>query len=135
MTAAAKHFGKDIYEFLRLPSTKDYIEALSSSGIFPGQEFVKATPGNRYITERGTWAHPKLAVFFARWLDVRLSVWCDSVIDELLGGKATVAPPAPSRRLPPWMTAGRRGLGSSSQGQKKPRQQPLRPQAGTEKPS
>ncbi|WP_079550844.1 KilA-N domain-containing protein [Vreelandella subglaciescola] len=25
----------------------------------------------------GTWAHPKLAVFFARWLDVRFSVACD----------------------------------------------------------
>lgn len=34
----------------------------------------------------GAWAHPKLAVFFARWLDVRFAVWCDSVIDEILRG-------------------------------------------------
>lgn len=28
--------------------------------------------------------HPKLAVHFARWLDVRFAVWCDMQIDKLL---------------------------------------------------
>lgn len=28
----------------------------------------------------GTLLHPKLAVFFARWLDVRFAVWCDLMI-------------------------------------------------------
>lgn len=65
MTMAAKAFGKDLSNFMRSPETKDYIAALSST--------VKSTdlhikvPGNRYIPDRGTWAHPKLAVFFARW--------------------------------------------------------------------
>jgi hypothetical protein len=35
----------------------------------------------------GTWFHPKLAVAFARWLDVEFSVWCDMQIDALLRGK------------------------------------------------
>lgn len=38
----------------------------------------------------GTWAHPKLAVFFARWLDVRFAVWCDAMIEDILKGKAEV---------------------------------------------
>lgn len=37
----------------------------------------------------GTWLHPKLAVFFARWLDVRFAVWCDLHIDALLRGEPT----------------------------------------------
>ncbi|WP_028310205.1 KilA-N domain-containing protein [Derxia gummosa] len=36
----------------------------------------------------GTWGHPKLAVFFARWLSVRFAVWCDAVIEDLLAGRA-----------------------------------------------
>jgi hypothetical protein len=42
----------------------------------------------------GTWAHPKLAVFFARWLDVRFAVWCDMQIDKRLRGEV-VAPAGP----------------------------------------
>jgi hypothetical protein len=38
----------------------------------------------------GTWAHPKLAVFFARWLDVRFAVWCDLMVDEILRGRLEV---------------------------------------------
>ena len=48
----------------------------------------------------GTWAHPKLAVFFARWLDVRFAVWCDSVIDELIRGPKADVFKAPAEPLP-----------------------------------
>lgn len=34
----------------------------------------------------GTWLHPKLAVPFARWLDVDFAVWCDDQIDGLIRG-------------------------------------------------
>lgn len=36
---------------------------------------MDAKKGGR-VGEMGTWAHPKLAVFFARWLDVKFAVWC-----------------------------------------------------------
>jgi hypothetical protein len=74
MTSAAKHHGKDVHEFLRLPSTGQYVAALHEAGI---SRVYKATPGWHLSPETGTWAHPKLAVFFARWLDVRFAVWCD----------------------------------------------------------
>ncbi len=82
MTKAAAHFGKDLSNFMRSPDTALYMETLEHS--------VKTTvciakrggaPGNA-----GTWAHPKLAVFFARWLDVRFAVWCDMQIDDILHG-------------------------------------------------
>lgn len=41
------------------------------------------------INGGGTWLHPKLAVFFARWLDVGFAVWCDLHIDALLRGELT----------------------------------------------
>jgi hypothetical protein len=76
MTKAAKHFGKKLSHFWDSPQTKEYIEALSQMPGFRGIKLV--------ITSRGrygeTWVHPKMAVFFARWLDVRFAVWCDLVI-------------------------------------------------------
>lgn len=88
MTKAAQHFGKSAPEFMRLPSTIEYVDALSRTGKFPDLEIVQAVPGNRYIATRGTWAHPKLAIFFARWLDVRFAVWCDAMIEDILKGNA-----------------------------------------------
>lgn len=44
--------------------------------------------GNR--AQVGSWAHPKRAVFFARWLGVRFAVWCDAMIDDILKGRAQV---------------------------------------------
>jgi len=67
MTKAAQHFGKDLSNWLRSPETLEYIEALKS---VKSTEYLTANRG-RY---GGTWAHPKLAVFFARWLDVKFTV-------------------------------------------------------------
>ncbi|WP_274614651.1 KilA-N domain-containing protein [Vibrio alginolyticus] len=38
----------------------------------------------------GTWGHPKLAVFFARWLSPAFAVLCDAVIDDILNKKASL---------------------------------------------
>jgi hypothetical protein len=88
MTKAAKAFGKLAPEFMRLPSTLEYLNALH--GIFPGQGFSAVKLGRGSLPGVGTWAHPKLAVFFARWLDVRFAVWCDDAIDKILRGEMGV---------------------------------------------
>ena len=71
MTKAAKHFSKSLDDFWRNKEAGEYIEALKGLAVTPAdsREFVEAKAG-RY---GGTWAHPKLAVFFARWLDVRFA--------------------------------------------------------------
>ncbi len=40
----------------------------------------------------GTWLHPKLAVAFARWLNIHFGVWCDIQIDNLI--RTNQAPPS-----------------------------------------
>lgn len=90
MTHAAKQFGKDTREFFKNASTIEYTEALGGAilndGISPQLELVESKAG-RY---GGTWAHPKLAVFFARWLDVKFAVFCDMVIDDLMHGHSVI---------------------------------------------
>ncbi|WAE63601.1 KilA-N domain-containing protein [Stutzerimonas sp. R40042] len=91
MTKAAQAYGKETKEFLRLPSTIEYIEALEKVGNSHVYEAGRGRSG-------GTWAYPKLAVAFARWLDVKFAVFCNMVIDDILRGKAelTITKPAES---------------------------------------
>ena len=70
MTKAARAFGKDIKEFWLNQRTQVYINALGKTlGLSP--EFLKQTQMGR---NGGTWAHPKLAVFFAQWLSIEFEV-------------------------------------------------------------
>lgn len=88
MTKTAKAFGKDVYEYLRLPSTVEYLDALT--GKIPDKEFIKTQRGSGLHMTTGTWGHPKVAVPFARWLDVRFAVACDMMIEDILKGSAEV---------------------------------------------
>ena len=92
MTKAAKHFGKDLSNFMRSPDTIEYLEALEGTvkSTDHSDSLVEAKRGYHLNPYVGSWGHPKLAVFFARWLDVKFAVWCDMVIDDLLRGKAQV---------------------------------------------
>ena len=81
-TEIAAMFGKQPYEWLRLPETERYIQALckreaekqadSNTGKsrITKSRFIKAKRGNA----GGTWLHPKLAIAFARWCDVDFAV-------------------------------------------------------------
>lgn len=80
-TAAAKHFGKRIDNWLRLAETGDYMRALAKALTTSNvSEFVRSKEGRG----GGTWLHPKLAVAFARWCNVDFAVWCDIQIDTLI---------------------------------------------------
>ncbi len=110
-TLAAERFGKRVDHWLANKETQNYIAALNerklsntrnlgyladsnplnssdldNSNTVSNQIWVKAKRGN----SGGTWLHPKLAVRFAQWLDVRFAIWCDEQIDALI--KGTFAP-------------------------------------------
>lgn len=83
-TQAASKFNKSVHEWVRLPDTKKYMEALIRKyGKIP---YLKTKRGNN----GGTWLHPKLAVRFAQWLDIDFALWCDEQIDLLLRGNHPV---------------------------------------------
>jgi hypothetical protein len=112
-TEAAKRFGKEPYMWLRQRETVEYISTLSEMngnsvfvedfnkiieldstsslsqvkliGLTKKTGFVKVKNGSPE-NGGGTWFHPDLAVPFARWLDVRFSIWCDRQIRQLLTG-------------------------------------------------
>ncbi|MCO8166827.1 KilA-N domain-containing protein [Pseudomonas sp. 21LCFQ02] len=89
-TDVASRFGKRPVDWLKQAETKQYLavlaEALGLDTKVTQDHFglVRTARGGK---SPGTWLHPKLAVVFARWLDVKFSVWCDLHIDALLRGE------------------------------------------------
>ncbi|WP_150047416.1 KilA-N domain-containing protein [Methylomonas rhizoryzae] len=86
-TSAAAQYGKRPIDWLRLPETTRYLEALCRISEVRKSHFIKTCKGNSSRFTQGTWLHPKLAVRFAQWLDIDFAVWCDEQIDALLRGK------------------------------------------------
>jgi hypothetical protein len=81
-TEAAAKYEKRPNDWLALDGTREYILAVQQMFNYQSEWYLKTTRGKN----GGTWLHPKLAVHFARWLDVRFSIWCDMQIDSLIRG-------------------------------------------------
>lgn len=84
-TEVAASFGKETYEWLRLPETERYIAALCKKYEAGKSRFVKTRKGGAG-GGGSTWLHPKLAVRFAQWLDMDFAIWCDEQVDAILRG-------------------------------------------------
>jgi hypothetical protein len=78
MTKAAQHFGKRIQDFLDNKETKEYLEALkkaANTADWRDKKLIQVQRGSGLLPQVGTYGHPKLAVFFARWLSAEFAVW------------------------------------------------------------
>lgn len=82
----AKPFGKLIPDFMRLDSTKSFVEAALNNGISHYLGIEKEA--DLFITKQrsGTWMHRILALKFAAWLNPNFEVWVYSTIDKILFG-------------------------------------------------
>ena len=110
-TEAAKRYKKEPYTWLRQRENVEYLVALTelqgnsefmeelilikkldSISALSQSKLLKLAKKTGFVRIKGgspengggTWLHPKLAVAFARWLDVRFGVWCDDQIDNLI---------------------------------------------------
>ena len=79
---------KDVFGFLRLDSTKAYIQAYcqtadlrSENEFSPEGKLVKVVNGGR---NNGTWMERSVALKFAAWLSPKFEVWVYKTIDEIL---------------------------------------------------
>lgn len=91
-TVIAERFGKRLDHWLDNAETLEYIRALDEiQHPTTGPSKIVNTRKSGYLKSRrgnagGTWLHPKLAVAFARWCNVKFSVWCDMQIEALIHG-------------------------------------------------
>lgn len=83
-TEMAKPFGKFPWKWLELPSTKEYIKALSENRSLAYNQLVISVKGGNDVLKRGNWFHEDVAIEFARWLSPQFAIWCNDRIKEFL---------------------------------------------------
>lgn len=87
-TKAAKHFERDVFDWLRLSSTREYAQELAEELGFG--DFDRKTGISRFLVKTtrgrngGTWIHPEMVIEFARWLSAKFARACDRHIKNLL---------------------------------------------------
>ena len=99
-TEMAKPFGKRPVDWLRLPTTQEFLKQLCEvrkSHITPevGKShngFVVTVKGGNDRTAQGTWLHEDVALEFARWLSPAFAIWCNDRIKELMRYGMTATP-------------------------------------------
>lgn len=82
-TEMAKPFGKRPAKWLELPSTKRFIDSLTTIRKSDSDEFETVRTVNGGLNP-GTWLHEDVALEFARWLSPTFAIWCNDRIKELM---------------------------------------------------
>lgn len=90
-TEMAKSFDKRPAKWLELPSTKEFLAALTA--IRKSDTALIQTSSGGINGGGGTWMHEDVALEFARWLSPAFAIWCNDRIKELLKYGMTATQP------------------------------------------
>ena len=78
-TAMCKAAGKRLNDYLRLGTTKAFLEALALDAGIPASNLVQMIRGRGDRVQQGTWVHPDVAINLGQWLSpafaVQVSRW------------------------------------------------------------
>ena len=75
LTDMADASGKKVAGYLRLKSTTAYLEGLSLDVQIPTSKLIEVIQGRGDAVEQATWAHPEIAIDFAKWCSVPFRIW------------------------------------------------------------
>ena len=87
-TEMAKAFGKLPKDYLKLDTTKAFIEAYMQE--YPDRTNILSVVKGGF--EQGTWMHEDIALDFAQWLSPRFKVWVNARLKDLLTTGAVALP-------------------------------------------
>lgn len=90
-TEMAKSFNKRPAKWLELPSTKEFLAALTD--VRKSDFALIQTDKGGINGGGGTWMHEDVALEFARWLSPAFAIWCNDRIKELLKYGMTATQP------------------------------------------
>lgn len=100
-TQMAKAFGKKPHEWLRLPSTIEFLNELTEVRKSLNVEYqaVITKKGGYSLKEQGTWLTEDAALEFARWLSPSFAIWCNDRIKELIKNGVSDIRETPADRM------------------------------------
>lgn len=83
LTQMCQANGKQINDFFRLKSTKEYLSALEEETGIPVNQLQQVFQGSGSFGG-GSWGHPLVALRLAQWISPKFAVWCDAHIFNLM---------------------------------------------------
>lgn len=92
LTDMANASGKKVAGYLRLKSTKDYLEGLSLDVQIPTSKLIEIVQGRGDAVEQATWAHPEIAIDFAKWCSVPFRIWANRALRHVIEQQSTPEP-------------------------------------------
>ncbi len=104
LTLMAKTNGKLIADYLRLDTTKAFLDKLSTDMGIPisGKKgLIQIRKGGNDKNAQGTWGHPKVAIHCAMWCDAEFAVFVTNLVfDWMTTGKNPIQPQPTSTEIP-----------------------------------
>lgn len=85
LTQMAKNNGKLIADYLRLDTTKTFVDELSTVTGIPisGKNgLIQVRKGGNKKNAQGTWGHPKVAINCATWCNAKFAVFVTNLVFE-----------------------------------------------------
>jgi hypothetical protein len=87
-TQMCKANGKFLADYLKLKSTKQYLQALSNDMNIITSLLVIEIQG--YGSQQSTWVHPEIAIDIARWVSVDFRIWANRTLMKIFLGQDVV---------------------------------------------
>ena len=95
LSAMAKPFGKRVDKWMKLKRTQKLFQAFRDDPCYGGAEPVVTRkggykpyiPGLSDVPDRGTFAHPDIAILFASWCDPRFALWMSRQIRIMMSSR------------------------------------------------
>lgn len=84
-TSMCKVAGRLLGDYLRLASTRAYLDELSTDMGIPITELVQVVRGGT-SSQQGTWIHPEVAVHLGQWLSPKFAVMVARWVREWMSG-------------------------------------------------
>lgn len=89
--AHANH--KDLHDYLRLKTTKAFIQELSLETGIHGSKIIQVRKGRGNRVQQGTWGHPQVAIHCGQWCSARFAVLVSGwVVQWMTTGLNPIAP-------------------------------------------
>ena len=74
LTEMAQANNKDLHDYLRLKTTKAFIEELSLETGIHGSKIIQVRKGRGNRVKQGTWGHPQVAIHCGQWCSAKFAV-------------------------------------------------------------
>jgi hypothetical protein len=93
LTQMAQANNKDLYDYLRLNTTKAFLEELSLETGIPGSKIIQVRKGRGDRVEQGTWGHPYVAINCGQWCSPKFAVLVSKwVFEWMVTGRNPLSP-------------------------------------------